>query len=118
MVCAQTHGDDAVMLVLPADHLIPDTEAYVSCALEAARSALQGQLVVFGVQPSSPETGFGYIEVEQVSRTAQKALRFVEKPDAATAAQYLSTGRYYWNSGMFCFTAGTILQAFRDHVQK
>ncbi len=115
MVCAQTHGDDAVMLVLPADHLIPDTEAYVSCALEAARSALQGQLVVFGVQPSSPETGFGYIEVEQVSRTAQKALRFVEKPDAATAAQYLSTGRYYWNSGMFCFTAGTILQAFRDH---
>lgn len=115
LACAKSHGPDVVMLVLPADHLIPDAEAFVSCALEAARSALQGQLVVFGIQPTAPETGFGYIEVEQIARTPQKALRFVEKPDAATAAQYLSTGRYYWNSGMFCFTAATILQAFKDH---
>jgi mannose-1-phosphate guanylyltransferase len=115
LACAQTHGPDVVMVVLPADHLIPDTEAFVSCALEAARFALQSQLVVFGITPTAPETGFGYIEVAQIARTPQKALRFVEKPDAATAQQYLATGRYYWNSGMFCFTAGTILQAFKTH---
>jgi mannose-1-phosphate guanylyltransferase / mannose-6-phosphate isomerase len=115
LACSQSHGPDAVMMVLPADHLIPDTEAFVSNALEAARHALLGQLVVFGITPTAPETGFGYIEVAKIERTSQKALRFVEKPDADTAAQYLSTGRYYWNSGMFCFTAGTILQAFKDH---
>ena len=116
LACAQQHGPDAVMLVLPADHLIPDTEAFVANALDAARQALQGQLVVFGISPTAPETGFGYIEVEKVSRNTQKALRFVEKPDAATAQQYLATGRYYWNSGMFCFTAGTILQALKEHA--
>jgi mannose-1-phosphate guanylyltransferase / mannose-6-phosphate isomerase len=115
LACSQAHGPDVVMMVLPADHLIPDSEAFVSNALEAARHALQGQLVVFGISPTAPETGFGYIEVAKIERTPQKALRFVEKPDAATASQYLSTGRYYWNSGMFCFTAGTILQAFKDH---
>ncbi|MEO6292369.1 MAG: mannose-1-phosphate guanylyltransferase/mannose-6-phosphate isomerase, partial [Burkholderiaceae bacterium] len=115
LACAQSHGPDVVMLVLPADHLIPDTEAFVSCALEAARSALQGQLVVFGIHPTAPESGFGYIEVEKIDRTPQKALRFVEKPDVITAQQYLGTGRYYWNSGMFCFTAGAILQAFKEH---
>lgn len=115
LACAQSHGPDVVMVVLPADHLIPDSEAFVSCALEAARYALQGQLVVFGITPTAPETGFGYIEVEQIGRIPQKALRFVEKPDALTAQQYLGTGRYYWNSGMFCFTAGTILQAFKEH---
>ena len=115
LACAQSHGPEVVMLVLPADHLIPDTEAFVSCALEAARSAAQGQLVVFGIHPTAPESGFGYIEVEKIDRTAQKALRFVEKPDVITAQQYLGTGRYYWNSGMFCFTAGAILQAFKEH---
>ena len=115
LACSQAHGLDVVMMVLPADHLIPDSEAFVSNALEAARHALQGQLVVFGISPAAPETGFGYIEVAKIERTPQKALRFVEKPDAATASQYLSTGRYYWNSGMFCFTAGTILQAFKSH---
>lgn len=116
LACAQAHGVEAVMLVLPADHLIPDTEAFVVCALEAAHQAQQGQLVVFGISPTGPETGFGYIEVEKVSRNTQKAQRFVEKPDLLTAQDYLATGRYYWNSGMFCFTAGSILQALKDHA--
>ncbi|MCJ0761875.1 mannose-1-phosphate guanylyltransferase/mannose-6-phosphate isomerase [Variovorax terrae] len=116
LACAQQYGTDAVMLVLPADHLIPDTESFVACALEAARHAQQGQLVVFGVPPTTPETGFGYIEVEKASRNSQKALRFVEKPDLSTAQQYLATGRFYWNSGMFCFSAGTLLQAMKDHA--
>ena len=116
LACAAQHSLDSVMLVLPADHLIPDTEAFVANALEAARHAAQGQLVVFGISPTAPETGFGYIEVEKTSRQTQKALRFVEKPDLATAQDYLATGRYYWNSGMFCFTAGAILKAFNDHA--
>lgn len=116
LACARHHGPDAVMLVLPADHLIPDTEAFVACALEAARQAQQGQLVVFGISPTGPETGFGYIEVEKPSRHTQKALRFVEKPDLATAQLYLTSGLYYWNSGMFCFTAGAILHAMKEHA--
>ncbi len=115
LACQQAHGDDAVMLVLPADHLIPDTESFVANALEAARLALAGHLVVFGVQPTGPETGFGYIEVSKVGRESQAVLRFVEKPDLATAQEYLATGRFFWNSGMFCFTAKSILDALAEH---
>ena len=114
--CAEQYGDDAVMLVLAADHLIPDTEAFVAGVRLAAAAAVVGQLVVFGVVPTSPETGFGYIEVSKPSAGVQGVMRFVEKPNAATAMQYLQTGRYYWNSGMFCFTAKTILAAFALHA--
>lgn len=116
LACQKLHGDDAVMLVLPADHLIPDTESFVANALEAARHATEGLLVVFGIQPTGPETGFGYIEVAKVGRQAQPVLQFVEKPDLATAQEYLATGRYYWNSGMFCFTAKVILEALAKHA--
>ncbi|OPF64205.1 mannose-1-phosphate guanylyltransferase/mannose-6-phosphate isomerase [Hydrogenophaga sp. H7] len=116
LACRKLHGDDAVMLVLPADHLIPDTESFVANALEAARHATEGHLVVFGIQPTGPETGFGYIEVAKVGRQAQPVLQFVEKPDLATAKEYLATGRYYWNSGMFCFTAKVILEALAKHA--
>lgn len=115
LACVQKYGTEAVMLVLPADHLIPDTSSFVACALEAAHQARKGQLVVFGISPTSPDTAFGYIEVEKISRNTQKALQFVEKPDFSTARHYLATGRYYWNSGMFCFMAKTVLQALRDH---
>lgn len=115
LACQAQFDHDTVMLVLPADHLIPDSESFVACALEAARHALNGQLVVFGVNPTGPETGFGYIEVAKVSREAQPALRFVEKPDQSTAQAYLATGRYYWNSGMFCFTAQAMLETIEQH---
>lgn len=115
LACLHELGPETVMLVLPADHLISDTESFVVCALEAVHQAKQGYLVVFGISPTTPETGFGYIEVEKVSRNTQKAQRFVEKPDIATAQEYLATGRYFWNSGMFCFTAGAILQALKEH---
>jgi mannose-1-phosphate guanylyltransferase/mannose-6-phosphate isomerase len=116
LACQQLHGDDAVMLVLPADHLIPDTKTFVANALEAARHAMEGHLVVFGIQPTGPETGFGYIEVPQVGRQSQPVRQFVEKPDQATAQEYLATGRFYWNSGMFCFTAQSIVQALTQHA--
>ena len=114
--CARVHGPDAVLMVLAADHLIPDTPAFVACAMEAAQLAQQGQLVVFGIHPTGPDTGFGYIEVGHVGRESQPVLRFVEKPDLPTAQEYLATGRYYWNSGMFCFTAGTMLGALEKHA--
>jgi mannose-1-phosphate guanylyltransferase/mannose-6-phosphate isomerase len=114
--CAQAHGADAILMVLPADHLIPDTPAFVACAMEATHLAQQGQLVVFGIHPTGPDTGFGYLEVEHVARESQRVLRFVEKPDLATAQSYLATGRYYWNSGMFCFAAGTMLKALAEHA--
>lgn len=116
LACERRHGPEAVMLVLPADHLIPDTEAFVANALEATRHAMDGKLVVFGISPTSPETGFGYIEVEAPSHDTQQARCFVEKPDTATAIAYLASGRYYWNSGMFCFTSGAILEALRQHA--
>lgn len=116
LTVSQIHDRDAVMLVLPADHLIPDTSAFVANALEAVRQAQQGKLVVFGIQPTAPETGFGYIEVEKLGAHTQPVLRFVEKPDQAAAIEYLASGRYYWNSGMFCFTAGTLIDAMSLHA--
>ncbi|MET0542418.1 MAG: mannose-1-phosphate guanylyltransferase/mannose-6-phosphate isomerase [Variovorax sp.] len=109
--CIAQFGGDTVMLVLSADHLVPDVEAFVASASEAFRLAETGALVVFGISPTSPDTGFGYIEVANVARDSQLAKRFVEKPDVATAQDYLATGRYYWNSGMFCFTADAIVAA-------
>ncbi|MFS2102755.1 mannose-1-phosphate guanylyltransferase/mannose-6-phosphate isomerase [Variovorax sp. Varisp85] len=114
--CASQFSGDTVMLVLSADHLVPDVPAFVASASEAFRLAQEGNLVVFGVSPTSPDTGFGYIEVEHVSRASQSVRRFVEKPDLETAQQYLATGRYYWNSGMFSFTADTIIAAFERHA--
>lgn len=101
---------DAILLVLPADHLIADQSAFAKAVEEARRLAEQGKLVTFGIQPVAPETGYGYIEAD-----GHRVLRFVEKPDAATAAAYLKTGRFYWNSGMFCFKATTMLEEMRQH---
>ena len=114
--CSRQFSGDTVMLVLSADHLVPDIEAFVASASQAFRLATQGALVVFGVGPTSPETGYGYLEVANVSRDSQPVKRFVEKPDLQTAQDYLATGRYYWNSGMFCFTADAIVAAFERHA--
>jgi mannose-1-phosphate guanylyltransferase/mannose-6-phosphate isomerase len=114
--CERQFSGDTVMLVLSADHLVPDVEAFVASASEAFRLAQQGALVLFGIPPTVPETGFGYVEEERVSRESQPVKRFVEKPDLATAVEYLATGRYYWNSGMFCFTAASIISALETHA--
>jgi len=111
-------GDAALMLALPADHLIEDLNALALATRDAARLARQGHLVTFGVAPSQAETGFGYIEKGEAiaGSTGFTVRRFVEKPDAATAAAYLAGGRHLWNSGMLCCAAGALLDGLRLHA--
>ena len=103
-------GADAAMLVLPADHLIADEKAFAAAVASAVALAAQGRLVTFGIRPASPETGYGYIEAD-----GTEVRRFVEKPSAEVARGYVESGRFLWNSGMFCFSAGTILAEMRAH---
>ena len=98
------------MLVLPADHLVRDQDAFARAVAEAARLALAGGLVTFGITPRSPETGYGYIEAR-----GSEVVRFVEKPSAELAREFVASGRFLWNSGMFCFTADAMLSEMRRH---
>ena len=112
------HGDEAVMVVMPADHLICDLDAFERAVEHAAALAEAGHLVTFGVVPTSPETGFGYIEAgdELDERGGAKVRRFVEKPDLDTAVSFLENGNFLWNSGMFCFSVGTLLAELALHA--
>lgn len=101
-------GPDEIMLVLAADHLIADQLGFQAAVQEATQLAQKGHLVTFGIQPTSPETGYGYIEAR-----GHEVIRFVEKPNHAKAQEYLASGNYLWNAGMFCFTAGTLLGQMR-----
>lgn len=114
---AVSQKHDACLLVMPADHLIKDTPTFYAAVQQAEILAREGHLVLFGVRPTGPETGFGYIEMGgAVASFANSVERFVEKPDAATAAKYLAQGNYVWNSGMFCFTAQAILDALQANA--
>lgn len=105
-------GRDAVMLVLAADHLILDQAAFNTAVRDAVALAGGGELVTFGVVPTRPETGYGYIERgESIGEEGFRVARFVEKPDRPTAEGYLASGRFLWNSGMFCFRVGSVLDA-------
>lgn len=104
------YGENANLLVLPADHLISDWQAFAAAVATAQDLACEGKLVTFGIKPNAPETGYGYIEAE-----GHRVLRFVEKPSAEKAQEYLESGRYYWNSGMFCFSAATMLREMDQH---
>lgn len=113
---ANRHGADAVMLVLPADHLIQDQGAFAADVAAAQTLALQGMLVTFGVQPDRVDTGFGYLELDApLGGQAFRSKRFVEKPYLELAQKYVESGKYVWNSGMFCFTTGKVLEAFAEH---
>ena len=113
---AADSGADPVLLVLPADHVIRDVPVFQKAVRVALAAAEQGKLVTFGIVPSSPETGYGYIQrapsgdADKVNGGAHRIARFVEKPSAEKAAQFLKSGDYYWNSGMFMFRARRYLQ--------
>ncbi|MGN6322777.1 MAG: mannose-1-phosphate guanylyltransferase/mannose-6-phosphate isomerase [Dyella sp.] len=107
----------ALLLVLPADHLIGDTESFATAVQQALPAARDGWLVTFGIRPDRPETGFGYIRrAESIGGAAFRVERFVEKPDLATAQGYVKDGGYDWNSGMFLFKAARYLEELGQHA--
>jgi mannose-1-phosphate guanylyltransferase/mannose-6-phosphate isomerase len=112
---AARHGPKAEILILPADHLIRDNEQFLLAVERARCLARTGMLVTFGVAPTRPETGYGYIECGSAMdiEGCYHAASFVEKPALDTATSYLASGRFLWNSGMFCFTAEAFLKALQ-----
>lgn len=117
---AVRNGDDPLLLVLAADHVIKDESAFCASVEKAAAHAQGGNLVTFGIVPTAPETGYGYIKrgaVQSVEgdETGFVVSEFVEKPDAATAEKYLASGEFYWNSGMFLFKASSYLSELKTH---
>jgi mannose-1-phosphate guanylyltransferase / mannose-6-phosphate isomerase len=115
MAALLTAAEDPVLLMMPADHLIRDVPAFHNSVAKASRLAEEGWLICFGIKPDRPETGFGYIQrgvvLDGQNPTAARIERFVEKPDHRLAEQYVGSGDYYWNSGMFMMRASIWLKA-------
>ncbi len=111
---------EALMLVAPSDHVIPDAAAFRATVQAAVPRAQAGDLVTFGITPTRPETGYGYLELaagaDAAADSPQSLARFVEKPDDARAKEMLAAGNYLWNAGIFLFTAEAILAAYRSHA--
>ncbi len=111
------YSEDTTMLVLPADHVIKDTEAFLASLKKAQEAAKSGALITFGIVPDHPATGYGYIEAgAEVEAGIFKVQRFKEKPDLKTATSFLEQGGFYWNSGMFCWSLAAISEAFEAHL--
>lgn len=110
------NGDDPLLLVLAADHVIQNQTAFSQAVSNAVKPAQDGMLVTFGIVPTAAETGYGYIKQgEAVGEAAYRVAQFVEKPNLTTAEQYLASGEYYWNSGMFLFKASRFLEELKIH---
>ncbi len=111
-------GADPALLVLPADHVIRDVPAFQAAVRVALQAAEQGELVTFGIVPSAPETGYGYIQrgASGVAADVHRIARFVEKPNLDRAQEFLRSGDYFWNSGMFLFKAQRYLQELEQHA--
>ena len=107
---------DALLLVLPADHVIRDVAAFQAAIALAVPAAEAGRLVTFGIVPGAPETGYGYIRRGTPQGSAYAIAQFVEKPDLARAQQFVDSGEYYWNSGMFLFKASRYLEELTAHA--
>ena len=107
--------NDPLLLILAADHVIADQAAFTEAVTKAVPLAEAGKLVTFGILPTEPHTGYGYIETSVSVADAYEVSSFKEKPDADTAAQYVADGGYYWNSGMFLFKASTVLAELKAH---
>ncbi|WP_270829395.1 mannose-1-phosphate guanylyltransferase/mannose-6-phosphate isomerase [Aeromonas sp. QDB20] len=113
---AMRNGQDPLLLVLAADHVMQNQMPFVQAVEAAMAPAEQGMLITFGIVPTAAETGYGYIKQgESVGESAYRVAEFVEKPNLATAEQYLNSGEYYWNSGMFLFKASRYLAELKAH---
>jgi mannose-1-phosphate guanylyltransferase len=108
-------GQDPLLLVLAADHIISDSEEFRQVVAQASEFAAADHLVTFGIVATGPETGYGYIKRGVEKSGAYSVQQFVEKPDLATAKNYVSSGEYYWNSGMFIFKASVYLAELKQH---
>lgn len=111
---------ESIMIVLPSDHAIPDPDQFREDLRSALKGAAENRLVVFGIRPDRPETGYGYIQFEDPKDLKPGGLvkveRFVEKPDVQTARRYVSSGKYYWNSGIFVWKASAILSEIETYL--
>ncbi len=116
---ARDCGREAVMVVMPSDHTIKKADAFQTALDTAVSQAERGGIATFGIVPTRAETGYGYIEIEAGGYTpntqAKKLMAFHEKPDAERAVEYIKRGNYMWNSGMFIFQAGTIIDEFQKY---
>jgi len=111
----QAYGNEAIMIIMPSDHLIKDIDTFNNTVKQAAELADQGYLTTFGIFPTAPETGYGYIKAgEKLNDTASVIDQFVEKPSLEVAKTYLASGDYSWNSGMFAFQVGALLKAMES----
>jgi len=111
-----TAGEDALLLVLPADHTLGDLPVFQSAIRLAVDAGKAGQLVAFGIVARTPETGYGYIRRGKGEAPVQPIIRFVEKPDLARAREFVASGEYFWNSGMFLFGARRYLEELNRHA--
>lgn len=115
-LAAQQNGTDPVLVVTPADQTVVDQVAFTVAMQNAIREAATGSIVILGITPDRPETGYGYIQASAgTNEAAMSVQRFVEKPDASTAQQYLDEGGYFWNAGMFVLKASVWLQALERY---
>lgn len=115
--CLMADGADPIMAVLPADHVIKDEARFLAHLRTAIETAESGKLVTFGIQPTRPDTGFGYIKAHAgKSPDVYEVESFTEKPDQATAEYFLKEGNYFWNSGMFVWRASVILAEIERHL--
>jgi len=108
-------SDDVVMFVTPSDHIIRQPDLFIKAVRQGEQVAQKQNVVTFGIKPNNPETGYGYIEAGEVCGDGYVVTSFKEKPDEATAREYVAAGRYYWNSGMFAFTVGHIMAELGEH---
>lgn len=111
---------EALLLIAPSDHVIPDAAGFRAALTAATPRAQAGDIVTFGIAPTRPETGYGYLELapgaDSKAATPQPLARFVEKPDAARAAEMIADGRYLWNAGIFLASAATLIAAYEAHA--
>ncbi len=114
-------GHNAVMVVLPTDHYVPDEEKQRACLAKGIHSALKGEsgFVVLGLKPKGPSTGFGYIKIKKGAGAEKgncRVERFVEKPHLARARRYVASGKYLWNTGVFIFRVAALIEAIKEHA--
>ncbi len=117
-MCQELYGDDTIILVLPSDHVITLEDVFLQALQSGIEQAGKGFLVTFGFAPDYPETGYGYIKIEADPSQENKCFpvqAFVEKPDRGLAIEYMKSGNYLWNSGMFAFHVGTLIGEARKH---